>query len=179
MHLNSACATQSRTSHPILFDNLKAQKIDEALDKKYCVMVRSAQLIQKTVFLSVNNPLTPMSDIQTWVEAMCALDTASSITGIVMAGSDRWICLFEGLESEVEAITQAIRLHLRPRQWHVLMTDARARVRMFPNRAVGWRNGCNLLEMAAFLSDLRRHTSRTQHWHTDAHAVSVLLEPQD
>lgn len=179
MHLNSACATQSCTSHPILFDNLKAQKIDEALDKKYCVMVRSAQLIQKTVFLSVNNPLTPMSDIQTWVEAMCALDTASSITGIVMAGSDRWICLFEGLESEVEAITQAIRLHLRPRQWHVLMTDARARVRMFPNRAVGWRNGCNLLEMAAFLSDLRRHTSRTQQWHTDANAVSVLLEPQD
>ncbi len=142
-------------------------------------MVRSAQLIQKTVFLSVNNPLTPMSDIQAWVEAMCALDTASSITGIVMAGSDRWICLFEGVEPEVEAITQAIRLHLRPRQWHVLMTDARARVRMFPNRAVGWRNGCNLLEMAAFLSDLRRHTSRTQHWHTNASAVSILLEPQD
>jgi Sensors of blue-light using FAD len=142
-------------------------------------MARAAQLIQKTVFLSVNNPLTPMSDIKTWVEAMCALDTANSITGIVMAGSDRWICLFEGLEPQVEAITQAIRLHLRPRQWHVLMTDARARVRMFPNSAVGWRNDCNMLEMAAFLSDLRRHTSRTQHWHTDANTLSALLEPQD
>ncbi len=142
-------------------------------------MVRSAQLIQKTVFLSVNNPLTPMSDIQSWVEAMCGLDTASSVTGMVMAGSDRWICLFEGQESQVEGITQAIRQHVRPRQWHVLMTDARARVRMFPDSAVGWRNGCNLLEMSAFLSDLRRHTSPTQQWHTDANAVSALLEPQD
>jgi Sensors of blue-light using FAD len=142
-------------------------------------MVRSAQLIQKTVFLSVNNPLTPMSDIQTWVAAMCALDTANGITGIVMAGSDRWICLFEGPEPQVEAITQAIRLQLRPRQWHVLMTDARARLRMFPNRTVGWRNGCNLLEMAAFLSDLRRNTSRTQYWHTDANTLWALLEQQD
>jgi hypothetical protein len=142
-------------------------------------MVRSAQLIQKTVFLSVNNPLTPMSEIQTWVEALCALDTANSITGVAMAGSDRWVCLLEGLEPQVEAITQAIRLHLHPRQWHVLMTDARARVRMFPGRAVGWRNGCNMLEMSAFLGDLRRHTSRTQHWHTDANALFALLEPQD
>jgi Sensors of blue-light using FAD len=157
----------------------KRPEVDKALNEKYCVMVRSAQLIQKTVFLSVNNPLTAMSDIQTWVEAMCALDTANSITGIVMAGSDRWICLFEGSEPQVEAITQAIRLHVRPRQWQVLMTDARARARMFPNSAVGWRNGCNLLEMAAFLSDLRRHTSRTQHWHTDVKALSALLEPQD
>lgn len=142
-------------------------------------MARPAQLIQKTVFLSVNNPLTPMSDIQTWMEAMCALGTANSITGVVMAGSDRWICLLEGLEPQLEAITQAIRLHLRPRQWHVLMTDARARVRMFPHGAVGWRNGCNMLEMSAFLSDLRRHVSRTQLWHTDANALLALLEPQD
>ncbi len=142
-------------------------------------MVRSAQLIYKTVFLSVNNPRTPMADIQAWVESTCALDTASTITGLVLAGSDRWICLFEGLEPQVLAITQAMRLHLHPRQWHVLMTDARVRVRMFPQRPVGWRHGCNLLEMAAFLNDQRRQTSRTQHWYTDTNALSALLEPQD
>jgi Sensors of blue-light using FAD len=162
----------SLTTHP-------SRGTQKRAEYKYCDMVRSAQLIQKTVFLSVNNPLTPMSEIQTWVEVMCALDTASNITGVVMAGSDRWVCLLEGLQYQVEAITQAIRLNIRPRQWHVLMTDARARVRMFPNSAVGWRNGCNMLEMAAFLSDLRRHTSPTQHWHTDANALSALLEPKD
>jgi hypothetical protein len=176
VHVQLKVAPVSPRSHLTTHPPRSTQKRAEY---NYCDMVRSAQLIQKTVFLSVNNPLTPMSEIQTWVEAMCVLDTASSITGVVMAGSDRWVCLLEGLEPQVEAMTQTMRLQLRPRQWHVLMTDARARVRMFPGSAVGWRNGCNMLEMSAFLSDLRRHTSRTQHWHTDANALLALLEPKD
>jgi hypothetical protein len=142
-------------------------------------MVRSAQLIYKTVFLSVNNPLTPMQETQAWVESMCASDAATSITGLAMAGSDRWICLLEGAEAQVEAMTQSMRLQLRPRKWQVLMTDARARARMFSRGGLGWRNHCNLLEMAAFLSDLRRQSSRTQHWSVASSALSALLEPQD
>ncbi len=163
----------------IYFDNQPVALKTKASDETYSAMVRSAQLIQKTVFLSVNNPLMPMSDIQQWVEGMCVLESVNSITGIVLAGADRWVCLLEGEENQVEAMTQAMRLHLRPRQWHLLMTDARARVRMFPQRRVGWRNDCNLLEMSAFLSDLRRHTSRTQLWHIDANALSAVLEPKD
>jgi hypothetical protein len=140
-------------------------------------MVRSAQLIQKTVFLSVNNPLNPMEEIQDWVEKLCARLAAHSVTGMVLAGSDRWLCLLEGEAVHVEAIVQSIQRHIRPREWHVLMTDERARVRMFPQHRVGWRSNCSPLEMAAFLSDLRRQTSRTQLWHVKVNDVSALLEP--
>jgi Sensors of blue-light using FAD len=142
-------------------------------------MVRPAQLIQKTVFLSVTNPLTQMTDTQAWVQQACAREGASSLTGMVLAGSDRWLCLLEGEQLQVDAMTRAIQLHVRPREWHVLMTDSRAKTRLFPQQRVGWRPDCTLLEMAAFLSDLRRYTSRSQLWHINDHQVAALLEPGD
>ena len=142
-------------------------------------MARPAQLIQKTVFLSVDNSLTQMSDTQAWVLRMSAQAGSSSITGMVLAGSDRWLCLLEGEEHQIESLTQDMRRHLRPKEWHVLMTDARAKARWFPQYRMGWRTNCSLLEMASFLSDLRRFTSRSQLWHITAHAVAALLEPMD
>ena len=140
-------------------------------------MVRTAQSLQKTVFLSVNNPLTPMADTQAWVQQMCAQVHASSVTGMVLAGAERWLCLMEGEAEQVGAMLAMMQRHARPRQWHVLMSDQRARARMFPQHRMGWRNACTPLEMAAFLSDLRRHPGRTQAWHFSLNDIFAMLEP--
>jgi Sensors of blue-light using FAD len=140
-------------------------------------MVRPALLIQRTVFLSVNNPLMNMADTQAWVQQLSARATASSVTGMVLAGCDRWLCLLEGEPIQVELMVQAMRRHIRPKAWHVVMTDARAKVRLFPHYPVVWRADGTMLEMACFLSDLRHGKSRSQMWHLDAHALTALLEP--
>ncbi len=59
------------------------------------------------------------------------------------------------------------------------MGDSRARSRMFVQKPLAWRSGCSLLEMAVFLNDLRRYSSRTQAWHVDARSALALLEPAD
>jgi hypothetical protein len=141
-------------------------------------MVRSAHLFQTTVFLSVCNPLTPMADTQAWVQQLAA-QHSSSVTGMAMAGSDRWLCLLEGESADVDAMALSIQHHVRPRTWHVLMTDTQAQTRFFPLQRVGWRADCTLLEMAAFLGDLRRYITRSQVWHVSEHAVAALLEPVD
>jgi Sensors of blue-light using FAD len=140
-------------------------------------MVRPALLIQRTVFLSVNNPLANMADIQDWVQEFAARATASSVSGMVLAGGDRWLCLLEGESTQIESMAQAIRRHIRPKEWHGVMTDTRAKVRCFAHHGVVWRGDCSMLEMAFFLSDLRRYTSRSQIWHITAHALTALLEP--
>lgn len=140
-------------------------------------MVRPALLIQRTVFLSVNNPLMNMADTQAWVQQLSARATASSVTGVVLAGCDRWACLLEGEHTQVELMVQAVQRYIRPKQWHVVMTDDRAKVRLFPHHRVVWRADCTMLEMAFFLSDLRRNTSRSQIWHLNTHALAALLEP--
>lgn len=142
-------------------------------------MVRFAQLLQTTVFLSVDNPLTQMADTQAWMQEMAAQAGTSKVTGMVLAGSDRWLCLLEGEPAHVEALALTIQRHVRPRAWHVLMTDVQAPIRYFPQHRIGWRADSTLLEMAAFLGDLRRAASPSQVWHTSAHAVAALLEPSD
>ncbi len=143
-------------------------------------MVRStAHLIQKTVFLSVNNPRTPMAEAQLLVQGLIDSLGAADVSGIVLAGTERWLCLIEGPAAQVEEVTSAIELKLRPKEWHVLMTDARARARMFPDLRIGWRSGCSHLEMVALVSDLRRHGTRTQLWFFDANETLHLLEPDD
>jgi hypothetical protein len=142
-------------------------------------MVRPAQPIHKTVFVSVNNPLTPMAETQLWVQQVLLAAPAPGVTGIVLAGTDRWLCLLEGDATQLTAMTRGIERQQRPRQWQVLMSDSRARSRMFVQQPVVWRSGCSLLEMAVFLNDLRRYSSRTQVWHVDAHSALALLEPAD
>jgi Sensors of blue-light using FAD len=143
------------------------------------LMVRLAQLLQTTVFLSVDNPLTQMADTQAWMQGLAAQAGSSSVTGMVLAGSDRWLCLLEGEPAHVESMALTIERHVRPRAWHILMTDAQATVRFFPQHRIGWRADSTLLEMAAFLGDLRRAASSSQVWHTSTHAVAALLEPSD
>jgi Sensors of blue-light using FAD len=140
-------------------------------------MVRPALLIQRTVFLSVNNPLMNMADTQAWVQQLSARATATSVTGMVLAGCDRWLCLLEGEPSQVESMVQAVQRHIRPKEWHVVMTNTRAKGRLFPHRPIVWRMDCSMLEMAFFLSDLRHCKSRSQTWHVNAHALTALLEP--
>lgn len=142
-------------------------------------MVQSAHLLQTTVFLCVDNPLTQMLETQSWVQQMATQLGSTSVTGMVMAGSDRWLCLLEGEPDQVELMAQALRRHVRPRTWHVMMTDNQAKTRFFPQHRIGWRADCTLLEMAAFLSDLRRYVTRSQVWHISEHAVAGLLEPVD
>jgi hypothetical protein len=140
-------------------------------------MVRSAQILHKHVFLSVNNPRTPMPDTQTRVQQLCAGVGRESVTGMVLAGSERWLCLLEGSAEQVQELSAGIERLERPSQWHLLMTNANARGRMFPQHRLGWRNGCTPLEMAAFLSDLRRSPSRSQLWHIPLDTIFGLLEP--
>jgi Sensors of blue-light using FAD len=140
-------------------------------------MVRSAQILYKSVFLSVNNPRTPMSDTQDRVQRLCTSPGTDSVTGMVLAGRERWLCYFEGDALEITAMTAAIEQHERPRQWHMLMTDVHAKERMFPHRRIGWRNDCTPLEMAAFLSDLQRNPSNSQVWQVPISHIFELLEP--
>ena len=142
-------------------------------------MVRTAQTIYKTAFLSVNNPRTPMADTQAWVLQWVARAGSSSVTGMVLAGPDRWLCLLEGLEAQVTVLTAAIESHERPKHWHVLMTDSRAKARMFPQHRLGWIGLATPLEMAAFLGDLRRNTARSQIWHATVDEILPLLEPKE
>jgi Sensors of blue-light using FAD len=142
-------------------------------------MVRSAQTIYKTAFLSVNNPRTPMADTQAWVLQWVARACLNGVTGMVLAGPDRWLCLLEGSEAQVTTLAAAIERHERPKQWHLLMTDSRAKVRMFPQHRLGWHSQATPLEMAAFLGDLRRNPARSQTWHATIDEVLPLLEPQD
>jgi Sensors of blue-light using FAD len=147
--------------------------------KAIAAMVRPAQILHKSVFLSVNNPRTPMADTQAGVQQLCASAEARSVTGMVLAGCDRWLCFLEGHAAEVAALSAAIAQHERPRQWHVLMSNPQTKVRMFPQHRIGWRNDCTPLEMAAFLSDLRRSTSRSQIWHIPLDSIFELLEPSE
>lgn len=142
-------------------------------------MVRTAQSIYKTAFLSINNPLTPMADTQAWALQWVARAACSSVTGMVLAGQDRWLCLLEGSDTEIRALVNAVERRERPKQWLVLMTDTRAKSRMFPQHRLGWGSGATPLEMAAFLGDLRRNTARSQVWHADVHTVLPLLEPAE
>lgn len=140
-------------------------------------MVRAAPIIQKSVFLSVNNPRTPMAETQSRVLAVRAGANADSISGMVLAGSERWLCCLEGEAAQVQSIIAMLEQQERPRQWHLLMTNSHVKTRMFPQHRLGWRNGCTPLEMAAFLSDLNRSASRTQIWHIPLHDIFALLEP--
>ncbi len=120
-----------------------------------------------------------MADSQAWVYQMCARAGASSVTGMVLAAQDRWLCMLEGQLAQVEALAAAIERRERSRQWVVLMTNPRARERMFPQHHVGWRNGATPLEMTAFLSDLRRHSSRSQIWHISVEDAAPLFESDE
>lgn len=142
-------------------------------------MVRSAQILQKSVFLSVNNPRTPMADTQARMQALCASAPMYSVTGMVLAGSERWLCCLEGDAAQVEQIVAAVERLERPRQWHLLMTNNHAKVRMFPQHRLGWRNGCSPLEMAAFLSDLSRSPLRGLVWHIPLDNIFAMLEPAE
>jgi hypothetical protein len=142
-------------------------------------MVRSAQLIQKTVFLSVNNPLTPMAETHTEVAQLMERVDLRGVTGVVLAGLERWLCMLEGEHAQVQTATALLEGHLRPKQWHVLMSDSRAKLRMFPGSNLHWRSRCSHLEMAVFLSDLRRVPSRSQHWHVGVDQTLRLLEPAE
>ncbi len=144
--------------------------------KIYGVMTKAAQLIHKTVFLSVNNPLNQMADSQAWVRQLCARAGASSVTGMALAAHDRWLCMLEGELAQVVALEAAIKRRERPKHWVVLMTNPRARERMFPQHRVGWSNDATPLEMVAFLSDLRRHSSRSQVWHISVEDAAPLCE---
>jgi Sensors of blue-light using FAD len=138
--------------------------------------VRNAQLIYKTVFLSVNNPRTHMPDTQTWVEQCVARTSASSVTGLAMSAADRWLCLLEGEMAQVQALLTAIEQHERPKLWMVLMHEPRAKTRVFPQHRLSWRNDATPLEMGFFLSDVRRHASRAQVWHTSVEDALPLVE---
>jgi hypothetical protein len=142
-------------------------------------MVRSAQTIYKTAFLSVNNPRTPMADTLAWVLQRVARNCSSSVTGIALAGQDRWLCLLEGSEAQVSTLAVEIERQERPKQWHVLMTDSRAKARMFPQHRLGWHSQATPLEMSAFLGDLRRNTARSQIWHASIDEILPLLEPKE
>ncbi len=139
-------------------------------------MVRIAPLIYKTVFLSVNNPLTPMLDTQTWMEQWTARASANRVTGMAMAAADRWLCLLEGEAAQIKTLLSAIERHERPKLWMVLMHDPRAKTRVFPRHRLGWRNDATPLEMGFFLSDVRRHASRAQVWHTSVEDALPLVE---
>jgi Sensors of blue-light using FAD len=140
-------------------------------------MVRSAQILYKSVFLSVNNPRTSMADTQDRVQQLCTSPGTDSVTGMVLAGRERWLCYLEGDALGINAINAAIERHDRPRQWHKLMSDGHAKGRMFPQHRIGWRNDCSPLEMAAFLSDLQRTPSPSQVWHVPINHICELLEP--
>jgi Sensors of blue-light using FAD len=140
-------------------------------------MVRSAQILYKCVFLSVNNPRTPMADTQDRVEQLCTSAGAGSVTGMVLAGRERWLGFLEGDALEVNAVVAAIERHERPRRWYKLMTDGDAKGRMFPQHRIGWRNDCSPLEMAAFVSDLQRNPSQSQVWQIPLIHIFELLEP--
>jgi hypothetical protein len=158
----------------------RARKIAMCRAKRaYAAMVRSAQILYKSVFLSVNNPRTPMPETQDRVQRLCTSPGTDNVTGMVLAGRERWLCYLEGDALEIAAITAAVERHEKPRQWHMLMTDVQAKGRMFPNQRIGWRNDCAFLEMAAFLSDLQRNPTRSQIWQTPIPDIFELLEPME
>lgn len=140
-------------------------------------MVRTAQTLHNAVFLSVNNPLTQGADTQSWMQQLLDHAQASSVSAMVLAGPDRWLCLIEGPVAQVSQITAAMQRHLRPREWYVLSTNEHAGERMYPQHRMGWRSDATPLEMAAFLSDIGRYASRTQTWHISLRDAFELLEP--
>jgi hypothetical protein len=139
-------------------------------------MARTLLSIYKTVVFAVHpstgNPVHAQQAVQDW----CTRHAAHSLSGVVLAGPDRWLALLEGDAGEVQALLAqlAAQLDLEP---VVLMRDPQAKQRSFGHWPIAWREGCNALEMAVFLGDLRRYSSRSQIWHVPVNALPELLEP--
>ena len=104
---------------------------------------------------------------------------AGGVSGMALAGHDRWVCLLEGALNQVEALQTGIINITRPKALHLLQVDPRNKQRTFPHQQIGWRFDASVLEMAAFVSDLHRYSRRASLWTMPLAAITPLLEPQD
>ncbi len=142
-------------------------------------MARVAQFIQKTVFLCVNNPRISMPETRIKVQELLERSDLSEVTSRVLAGTERWLCILEGPANTVAVATAALNTRLQPKQWQVLVSDARALQRIFAQPSFEWRDSCSYLEMVSFLSDMRRAPLRSKVWLAELNESLILLEPAD
>ena len=140
--------------------------------------VPPAESIHRIVFISVSNPLSCMADTAAQVQEE-RTRVAGGVTGMAVAGHDRWVCILEGAFDQVEALHAGIINITRPKALHLLLADPRNKQRVFPHHQIGWRFDAALLEMAAFVSDLHRYSRRASLWKMPLAAITPLLEPQD
>ncbi len=139
-------------------------------------MARSAELIHRIVFVSVNNPRTPMPDTASIVQEEHARVTGH-VSGMAIAGSERWLCMLEGRVQAVEQLHAGIIHRTRPKALHLLMTDDRAKQLLFPTEKIGWRFNAPLLEMASFVNDLHRGSRKASLWSMSLFDITSLLDP--
>jgi hypothetical protein len=139
-------------------------------------MARPAPSLYKTVVFAVHANGTRPVDAQCMVQDWCARHVGHGLSGLVMASDDRWLALLEGPQDQVQTLLSSL-AQLLAAMPHLLMSDMQAKQRSFGHWPIAWRDGCNALEMAVFLGDLRRYTARSQIWHVPVRDLPQLLEP--
>jgi Sensors of blue-light using FAD len=142
-------------------------------------MVRNAEVIYTCVFLCISNPRTSMTETQTRAQQLRNGASTDSVTGMVLAAKERWLCYLEGNATQVKDFAIALERIEQPRHWHLLMHNSQSKQRSFPQHALGWRNASTPLEMAAFICDLKRNTSHDQIWHVPFEQIVQLFEPSE
>ena len=96
-------------------------------------------LIQLVYISTMREPLTPAEQASILAKSR-ANNATRGITGLLVAGSNRFLQLLEGPEEEVEARFDAIRAD--PRHFAVVLLDRRTTdVRQCPDWAMGFQAG--------------------------------------
>jgi hypothetical protein len=139
-------------------------------------MSRAVPVICRQVLLGRSRALSSARDIAQWFATQVSVPDMTRIGGMVMLDNERWLCFIEGPAESVEQLVKQIESQLKPRFLHILMTDRRARGRLFGQLDLGWRHDCTPLEMVAFIADIKRHGTKSQEWHLSMDECVNLLD---
>lgn len=139
-------------------------------------MSRAIPVICRQVLFGRSRAISSARDVEQWFAQQITFPEMTCIGGLVMLDNERWLCLIEGPGDAVTHLVKDIESQLKPRVLQVLMTDRRARTRLFGHQHLVLRHHCTPLEMAAFLADIRHHGGKGQLWHIDTDTCLRLLD---
>jgi hypothetical protein len=129
-------------------------------------------------FSTLNRLLAPADDERDMLSKIVAA-AQDKITGIAMVTQGRLACLLEGPADEMAPVWARVERSRFLRQPQLLMQDTKAKARLYPQHLMAWHPCASGLEIAAFVSDVRRQSSRNALWLASPQRVAQLLEPDE
>jgi hypothetical protein len=141
------------------------------------IVVQRVNSIHQVVFASALNRLHSVAEIERGLLAKIPKLAQPKITCVVMACGDRLAAMLEGASEDIVPLWADIQRSRFLRRTQLLMQDSKAKAALYPQHKFMWRNCDATLEIACFVSDMRRHCARTALWLADPCQVAQLLEP--